>query len=354
MPVGGQDVSEILVRIGDQEVSVARGAAVGTVLLEAGVVPADELLAAIVDSRCVDLDFPLPAATEIRPVTYAVREGVLAYRRTASLVLLEAARRLWGDGVHVSIGQALSNGYVYEICREGEDGFSAEAFSALEAEMRRVVEEDISLRRELVSLTEAKRRFAGKGHINRHRLLKSYWGSQIELVYCGEFCDIHHYPVAPRTGFVSAFELDHRPPDEVLLRFPTRQHPHEVPPFHDSPKLRQVYTETRRWLRLLDVATVGQLNELTIGGQVGELIRIAEGLHEKKVAQIADQICRPDHAVRLVAVAGPSASGKTTFSKRLSLQLKVNGVHPVALSTDNFYIDRVDTPLDDAGNYDFE
>jgi uridine kinase len=346
--------ARVQVRLGEREIDVAVGTPVGDVLAEHADVESGPLLAAMVDHRCVDTDFPLVAATTIQPVTYAMREGVLVYRRTASLVLLEAARRLWGDRAHLSVGQSLSNGYVYEVHLDGEDGLSEGAYAALEAEMWRLIGQDLPLRREQVSLAEAKRLFAGNGNLNRLRLLKAGWAPQVELVYCGEFVDIHHYPVAARTGMVGVLELDYHPPKGVLLRFPRRQSPDEVPPFEDSPKLRQVYSETRTWLRLLDVSTVGQLNALTLSGQIGELLRIAEGLHEKKIAQIADQICQADRSVRVVAVAGPSASGKTTFSKRLSLQLRVNGVRPVALSTDNFYVDREATPRDENGDYDFE
>lgn len=344
--------SRVKIRLGKEEIDVPYGTSVGEVLNTHGDVESDRLLAAVADHRCVDLDYPLWANGEVRPITYAMREGVLVYRRTASLILLEAARRLWGP-VDISIGQALSNGYVYEVHREGEKQFPREAHAELEAEMWRLVTEDLRLRTEVVKLGEAKRLFAARGHENTLRLLKSWWEPNVTLVYCGEFCDIHHYPVAPRTGLIGTFELDYDPRG-VLLRFPTRSRPSEVPAFKDSPKLRQVYVETRRWLRLLEVGTVGQLNELILSGQIGELLRIAEGLHEKKIAQIADQICGTDKPVRLVAIAGPSASGKTTFSKRLSLQLRVNGVRPVALSTDNFYVDRVDTPKDAQGNLDFE
>jgi uridine kinase len=140
----------------------------------------------------------------------------------------------------------------------------------------------------------------------------------------------------------------------VLLRFPTRQRPDLIAPMADSEQLRQVYHESRHWLSLLDVQTVGQLNAMTLEGGAGELIRVAEGLHEKKIAQIADKICHNGDQVRLVLIAGPSSSGKTTFSKRLSLQLKVNGVQPIMLSTDNFYVDRDKTPFDDEGHRDFE
>ncbi|MBW2732137.1 MAG: nucleoside kinase [Deltaproteobacteria bacterium] len=344
---------KVRVLVNGQKLKVPYAATTGEVLKAAGFMNGPlSVLAAIVHHRCVDLDFPLMAETSIRPVTYAMREGVLVYRHTASLILLEAARQLWDDA-HVSIGQSLSNGYFWEIrCNDGEV-FTHEHKNRLEVKMRELAAQDIPLRTEVVILQEAKRIFAAVGKDDKLKLLKSWWEPHVTLVYCGETCDIHHYPVAPRTGLIQHFALDFEP-GGVVLRFPQRSAPDVVPPYERSPQLRRVHTETREWLRLLGVQTVGELNELTLTGKAGDLIRIAEGLHEKKIAHIADQIAHREQPPRLVLIAGPSASGKTTFSKRLSLQLRVNGIRPVGLSTDNFYVNRTDTPLDEHGKYDFE
>lgn len=342
-------INLVSIRLGRRVLEVERGTSAGELLdvHHQGTLP---VLAAIVDQRCVDLSTPITADTQLRPVDYSMREGVLVYRRTASLILLEAVRRLFG-GVGVSIGQAMGNGYFYEIRTEG--GFTPAQHRELEREMQRLVEQDIPLRTEERSLTEARRIFSQRGDDNKLRLLETWWKSPVTLVYCGEFCDLHHYPVAPSTGYIAHYELVYDAPG-VLLRFPQRRQPDYIEPLTDSPKLKQAYLESRRWLDLLGVKTVGQLNAITLDGSAGELIRVAEGLDEKKIAHIADQICDSGRDIRLVLIAGPSSSGKTTFSKRLSLQLRVNGIQPVGLSTDNFYVDRVDTPKDGDGQYDFE
>jgi uridine kinase len=345
--VSGQRLVEI--RLGERSYSVPYGTPVGEVLAVYG--PAEPLtLAAIVHNRCVDLSFPLTAGAEVRAVHYGMREGVLVYRRAASLILLEAARQLFGPAA-ASIGQSMGNGHLWEI--RPQRAFAAEQAAPLEERMRELVARDLPLRTELVMLAEAKRIFSAAGEEDKLRLLKTWWESHVTLVYCGEFCDIHHYPVAPRTGLVRHFELLPRP-SGVLLRFPTRQRPDLIAPLEERPKLRQVYSERRDWLELLGVSSVGQLNELTLKGQAGELIRIAEGLHEKKIAQIADHICHQAQPARLVLIAGPSSSGKTTFAARLSLQLRINGAQAVGLSTDNFYVNRGATPLDEHGEPDFE
>jgi uridine kinase len=339
----------IEVRLGGETVTVPYGAPVGEVIAQHK--PGrDPALAAIVHRRCVGLHFPLRAPTEITPVTYRMREGVLAYRRTAAMILLEATRRLF-PGVRVTIGQALGNGYFYEL-HTGEP-ISAENVRQLDQQMRKIVEEDRRLEIEKVSVDEARQIFEDLGYADKVRLLKTWWEPFVELVRCGSFRDIYHDPVAPSTGFIETFELVHYPPG-LVLRFAPRGKPRMLRPYQDSPKLFSVYRETRKWNQIIGVETVGQLNELTVRGVADEVIRVAEGLHEKKMGEIADQICRRQDEVKLVLIAGPSSSGKTTFTKRLGLQLRVNGIRPVALSTDNFYVNRVDTPLDKSGKYDFE
>lgn len=340
----------VAVQVNGDTVDVPYGTPCGDVIarhFESSEMP---VLAAVVQHRCVDLSHPICAPSTIRRITYADREGVLVYRRTASLILLEAARRLFPQ-VRVSIGQALGNGYFYNF-HLGEE-FTRDHLNRLEAEMHTIVEEDHPLTTETVSISEARAEFEALGLHDKLRLLSTHWEPFVTLVRCGAFCDVHRYPVAPRTGLVSSFQLVHYPPG-LILRFPRRGKPKPIGQYRDIPKLFQVYQETRDWNRIVGVEDVGHLNDHIIRGEAAEVIRVAEGLHEKKVAQIADMVAHAPEPIKLVLIAGPSASGKTTFAKRLSLQLRVNGVRPVALSMDNFYVNRVDTPRDSDGQYDFE
>ena len=340
---------QVDVTIGGRTVRVPYMTPVGAVVEEHAPRGPHPALAAIVHHRCVDLDFPLRAPTEVVPVDYTTREGVLVYRRSAALLLLEAARQLH-PGVRVTIGQALGNGYFHRIHLDWP--FGQNDLRALDQRMRKLVDQDLPLRTETVSLHEAREIFTELGFSSTLRLLETWWEPHVPLVWCGGFCDIHQQPVAPSTGYLSVFQLVHYPPG-LILRFPPRGQPRMVQPYRDTPQLFQVYSETRSWNRLLGVESVGELNQVTVSGEASNLIRIAEGLHEKKIAHIADRVSAHDE-LALVLIAGPSASGKTTFAKRLSLQMMVNGVRPVALSTDNFYVNREDTPRDADGNYDFE
>jgi uridine kinase len=339
----------VRVRLKDHELEVPYHTSVGEILREHGH-PKTPVLAAIVHQRCVDLSFPVCAPTEIIPVDYTMREGVLVYRRTASLLLFEAIRQLF-PGVRASIGQALGNGYFYEIRQDRV--LTEEDIRCLDQRMRQLVQQKVPLIIETFSLEEARQIFSTLGFNNKLLLLKAWWEPFVQLDRCGDFYDVHHYPVAPDTGYISSFELVYQTPGFVL-RFPPRGKMGALRPYQDTPKLFHVYRETRQWNEILGVETVGQLNDLFIRGEAGEVIRVAEGLHEKKIAQIADMICQSPARPHLVLIAGPSASGKTTFSKRLRLQLLVNGIRPVSLSMDNFYVDREETPRDKNGNFDFE
>lgn len=340
----------VRVTLNEAELEVPYGTPVGDLFRNQPTDGELPVLAALVHHRCVDLTHPLCAPSDIQRVTYANREGVLVYRRTASLILLEAARQLFGN-VRVSIGQALGNGYFYRIHVDGT--FTKGHLDKLEDRMRELVSSDLPLTTETVSIAEAREQFERLGLKDKLRLLRTHWEPFVTLVRCGEFCDIHHYPVAPSAGLIRSFELVHYPPG-AILRFPPRGKLKSIGQYRDTPKLFQVYQETRDWNRIAGVEDVGQLNDLIIRGEAAEVIRVAEGLHEKKTADIADRITHAPQPIKLVLIAGPSASGKTTFAKRLSLQLRVNGIRPVALSMDNFYVNRMDTPRDSDGEYDFE
>jgi len=204
-----------------------------------------------------------------------------------------------------------------------------------------------------VTIEEVENYFRKLGYQRKLELLETRRSSTVHTISCGEFIDVAHGPYAPHTGCLPTFGVIPYG-DGLVLRFPRRSDRSRLPEFTPRPKLFATYLETRAWQELLGVHHVGQLNRLCLDGGIREIIRVAEGLHEKKVAQIADQILSNRPRTRLVLVAGPSGSGKTTFAKRLGIQLRVNGLEPVALSLDNYYVDRDATPLGEDGEPDFE
>jgi len=325
---------------------------IGTVLSK--LVPDDdrsEILGAIVNNRCLDLDDIISSEATISWVDYTSRDGVLIFRNTATLILREAIRLHLGD-VRVSAGEAISNGTRYNI--HSTPTVTKEDCESIAQIMRDLVARKENIEKVVVPLSEAKRIFSDRGDTNTLKLIQTTrWRRYLEIIRLGETVDLKHTPIAQTTGLISPFEL--LPEDGgVLLRYPVRREPKTIEKIIPSPKLRLAYSETQAWLDSLGVRTIGQLNEKVLAGDADRLIRISEGLLEKKIADVADQITHHHAKLRVIMIAGPSSAGKTTFSKRLNLQLQINGLSPVNLSTDDFYVNRDKTPKDDAGEYDFE
>ena len=310
----------------------------------------DDILSALVNRRQVMLDFPIHGAAEMDVVRYGDRVGESVYKRSVSLMFYEACFELYPEARTV-IGQSLGNCYHYQI--RGEHPDLAVMARSIEDRMREIFREKRPFKRVTVTIEEIENFFRDRGHDDKLALLRTRRSSTVHTVSCGDFVDMAHGPYAPHTGClptfgVMAFE------DGLMLRFPRRGDRSRLPKFTTRPLLFATYAETRQWQELLEIQNIGQLNKLCLNGGVGSLIRVAEGLHEKKISQIADEIASRWPDVRLITIAGPSSSGKTTFAKRLGVQLRVNGLEPVSLSLDNYYVNREDTPLDEDGKPNFE
>ena len=310
----------------------------------------DAVLAAVVNRRKVMLDFPLRGAVDLDLVRYGDREGEAVYKRSVSLMLYEACSELF-PGLRLVIGQSLGNCYHYQV--RGETPSLDDLAEALTKRMRALYRERRELTRRTVTIEELETLFREEGRADKLQLLATRRSSTVHTISCGSFVDIAHGPYAPHTGCLPTFGIQSYE-GGILLRFPRRMDRDHLPQMTPRPLLFRTYMETLEWQELLEVRNVGQLNALCLNGGVRDIVRIAEGLHEKKIASIADEVAARTPGVRLVIIAGPSSAGKTTFAKRLGIQLRVNGLRPVALSLDNFYVNRDDTPLGEDGRPDFE
>ncbi len=310
----------------------------------------DTVLSALVNHRQVMLDFPLRGRAQLELVQYGSRSGELVYKRSVSLMLYEACRELYPD-VRMVIGQSLGNCYHYQI--EGDGHHLEEMAARLEQRMRELHEERRPFVRQTVTIEEIEDYFKKRGCADKLALLSTRRSSTVHTISCGTFIDLAHSPYAPHTGCLPTFGVMAYG-DGILLRFPRRNNRDRLAPWIPKPKLYATYVETRNWQELLKIHHVGQLNRLCLNGGIKEMIRIAESLHEKKIAQIADEITAKTDRVKLVTIAGPSSSGKTTFAKRLGIQLRVNGIEPVSLSLDDYYVPRAETPVGDDGKPDYE
>jgi len=306
-------------------------------------------VAAVVDSRLMSLDSKVYEGADIFPVFVWDEQGELVYRRSLS-VLLQAASRLVFPEVKLIVGQSLAGGNFY--LWEGSPQLSEERVSKIEEKMRELVASDIPIEQERCGTARAIDIFTQAGMEDRVALLRTWWHETVRLVRIGNYIDIYHGPVAPSTGRLPYFALCYFPPG-LILKYPEgKKGENPSRKIKVTKQLFDVYMETYEWNRIIGVSNIGQLNNFVIEGFIEELIRVAEGLHEKKIAHIADMVVQKNS--RVVLIAGPSSSGKTTFGKRLGVQLKVNGRNPVILSIDDYYVNRENTPKDEKGEPDFE
>ena len=330
---------------------VASGTTVEQFLTQTlGSVPRD-VVAALVNRRLVMLDYPLLGfQVDLEAVRTSSREGEAVARQSASIVLLEAVRELYPEA-RLVVGQSLGGGYFYSW--HSQTRLTPQTVASIERRMHEICAENRRFERRRATTEEAEAIFRAGGDDSKLALLATHRSSTVALVSCGAFVDISHNVTAPSTGRVRGFAVVPYE-DGLLLRFPRNGGAAHLPPLTPQPKLFAVYRETRRWTEVLGVANVGSLNRMCLSGEISEQIRIAEGFHEKKIAGIADSLGEEAGRLRLVLVAGPSSSGKTTFIRRLAVQLRVNGIHPVGLSLDNYFLDRDRTPVGADGKPDYE
>ncbi|AEJ61504.1 TGS domain-containing protein [Spirochaeta thermophila DSM 6578] len=305
-------------------------------------------VAARVNNELTSLTYKLEFNSSIEPVTFDQPEGMIIYRASLCFLLAMAAHR---RGLRLIIGHSLGDGYFYTL-RDREDVTPREV-ALLQEEMQDLIRSDIPIQRKVLSYQDAIWEFQGRDQMQTVKLLTFKNENKIPVFFCDTYCDLATIPLVPRTGLLNGFRLQHFPPGFVL-RFP--RHPEQPVPESYAPplKLFQVYREYKEWGRTLSVASVGDLNTLVEARKEREFIQIAEALHEQRISQIASRIAAEAPRIKLVLVAGPSSSGKTTFAKKLSMYLKVFGLRPLAISLDNYFRPREETPLDEEGNYDFE
>ncbi|MCF8338661.1 MAG: nucleoside kinase, partial [Bacteroidales bacterium] len=223
----------------------------------------------------------------------------------------------------------------------------------IKSRMQSLIEEDHPFEREEMLTEEAIKLFEKHNLQVKTPLLKTRGNIFTSVYYLDGKVDYYYGHLVPSSGYLKVFDLQSFY-NGMLLRLPDQENPHQLRPYIQQKKLLKIFSEFKRWGKILNVKNIGDLNRMVKTGQIDELIKISEALHEKKTGQIADKIRKQRKKLKLILIAGPSSSGKTTFSKRLDIQLKVNGLNPVKISLDNFFVNREDNPVDDNGNYDFE
>ncbi|GAB6188354.1 nucleoside kinase [Marinitoga arctica] len=277
-------------------------------------------------------------------------DGFRIYQRGVLFLLYMALKDLYPKDklyVHHTIG----NGLYCEL-RDGKP--SQKKLENLKKKMLEYVEKDIPFDKKTINKFRAMTIFNNVDLKDKSSLFKYRKKDKVNIYICDKYFNYFYGYMPPSTKYINKFELIDIDDGFVILH-PTPSSPDKVPEYKHYPKLSYAFNEYKEWLKILEVSTVGELNELITKGphEVVELIRVSEALHEKKYAQIADEIIKRKNT-KIVLIAGPSSSGKTTSAKRLALQLKVNGLKPIPISLDDYFVDRERTPKDENGNYDFE
>lgn len=350
--------TQVRIQVGKQTQITPTGAETGSVL------PTHEdgalVVAALVDRKPVSLATPLTADAEVVPLSTRSWEGREVYRRSAGLLLLEAAIRVAPEA-ELRIGPSLSSAQLVEVLGT-EEPLDALAARLL-VELRRLAAERVPFVEEIWTVEEAASHQIAQGWVDAELLLRSQRDPTVPMVTCGRVYALSMAPLLRDAGPLLDLGLRSYH-GGLLLEFGAavlEQIPPGVKEVSDpalttaeAPRSPAMVVDHKAWLSSMGVTSVGAFNERCISGQVSELIRVAEGFHEKRIGQLADRIRERAETLRVISIAGPSSSGKTTFIKRLTVQLQINGISPRALSLDDYYVDREKTVRDARGDYDFE
>jgi uridine kinase len=311
-------------------------------------------IAALVDNDIASLSYPLDMDCRVRLLTVADPEGWHVFQRSLAFLTAKAVKELYPEAVF-SVDYAVGNGLYCSFEQQAavsNGGIGRKQVEAIRDRMRDLVARNLPIERKKISFAEATRRCTEAGQTDKLNLLRFRNPPRVVIHVCEGFYDLAQGPLVPATGALDCFDLIHYPPGFVL-QLPAQGGNH-VAPFKDQPHLFRIFREHKNWGRTMGVNTVGRLNELIVNGDVGDFIKVAEALHEKNVARIADEIYGRRGTARLIMIAGPSSSGKTTFAKRLAVQLRVNGLRVSSISLDNYFLELSRTPRDEQGKPDFE
>ena len=307
------------------------------------------VVSAKVNNHVEGLNFRVYHNKDVEFLDISSESGLRTYVRSLCFVLCKAVADVFPDG-QILLEHPVSRGY-YCSLRIGREPELADV-TRIKQRMAEIIAADLPFHRIEQHSEEAIRLFEQKGMTDKVKLLRTTGRLYTYYYTLDGFVDYYYGSLLPSTGHLHLFDLV-KYYDGLLLRFPDRMNPSVLGEMVKQEKMFDVFNENRRWQEIMGVSTVGDFNEAIAEGHATDLINVAEALQEKRIARIADDICaRPD--VKVVLISGPSSSGKTTFSKRLSVQLMANGKRPHPISLDNYFVDRQHTPLDADGNYDYE
>ena len=332
----------------------------GTTLKEISESVGGNILAALVDNKLKSLDYKVINPHNVRFIDYGHPDGRRTYIRSLCFVLQKVVHEMFPDKV-LAIDYALPSGLYCEIRERKvlEDGrphvyFVTDAeLEAIQARMKEMVAADLPFTKKMMAMDEAAELFEANGQREKARLLKTLGRFHYNVYWLDGLADTFYGPLTTSTGCLTTFDISGFN-DGFCLQYPMDGDPGRVLPMKRQSKLATALKEHSDWCSVMGVKGVGTLNRKVLSGEIVDLINLSEALHERKYADIADQIYARRGSVKIVFIAGPSSSGKTSTSKRLAIQCRILGLNPKVIELDNYFVDREFTPRDEKGEYDFE
>ena len=292
---------------------------------------------------------------DVEFMDYRTYSGRNVYSRSLCFLLCKAVQDLFPGG-NVVMRRPISKGFFCVVDKGDGKQLETADVDRIRERMKEIVDQDIQFRRHDVQAQEAIDLFASLGQFDKVKLLETCGDVYIKYYSLDGTPDYYCDVLVPSTGYLKIWDISpfH---GGILLRIPDRHHPEQLAPFREQPKTFDIFAETLSWNRIMGLDNVGDVNRACLKGKAADLIQIAEALQEKKIVQIAEEIdrrYRSESPVRIVLITGPTSSGKSTFCKRLSVQLMACGLHPISFSTDDYFVNRLDTPKLPDGSFDFD
>ena len=314
------------------------------------------VVSAKVNNASQGLKFRLYQNRDVEFLDATHGSGFRVYVRSLCFVLYKATSDVF-PGSKLFIEHPISKGYYCNFKKKNGEPLADEDITKICQRMKEIVDLDLPFRRTEATTDEAVRVFSERGFADKVKLIETSGQIYTDYYTLGDTVDYYYGPLVPSAGYLKVWGLE-RYHDGLLLRVPDKNNPTQLAPKVDMPRTFEVFAEKVRWDVIMRLSNAGDVNKAILRGHASELIQVSEALQEKKIVKIAEEIDRrfrdPEHPIRLVLITGPSSSGKSTFCKRLSVQLLACGLRPYSFSTDDYFVNRVDTPKLPNGQYDFD
>ncbi|MDW8800714.1 nucleoside kinase [Clostridium sp. A1-XYC3] len=342
-------MAQLKVRLNNKEVLAEKGTILNDIIKNNGLEKDIPVVLARINGTYSELTSSLEEEGEFEAIDIRDNLGMRTYVRTLQFILIKSVLDLFPDA-KITIEHSMSKGLFGEIHKSIP--LNEEDIRKIKEKMEQLIKKDIPINKVCMKRDEAVKVFSDYKMDDKVRLLKHVSSDTVKLYELDGRYDYFYGSMAYSSGAIKIFDLVYYEPG-FLLRYPRESDPYNIPEFVEHKKLRKIFYETEQWGNILGVGDVGSLNDKVESREIIDIIRVAEALHEKKIAYIADMINERKN-VKIILIAGPSSSGKTTFARRLGIQLRVNGHIPVPISLDDYFVDREHTPKDEEGNFDFE